>query len=395
MTIGSSNRTALRRVAETTLGVIPSNPSFTDFRFTGEGINFAPNNVSSNEIRSDRQTSDLVQVGSDATGNVDFELSSAAYDSELEAVLLADSVVTVNMASVITIAAVAAGNQFTDSANGFITAGIVVGQWIRTSGFSNSGNNGYFRVNTVTAGAITVDDPSNVIVDEAAGATVTIVGNMIRNGVTRQSFVIQKHIQDIAVPTFINYVGCVPGQMTLEVASASIITGSFDYQGLGVGSNSPGDSQISGATINAAPTNDVMNAVNNIVNILEDNATTTNRFSNLSLTVNNNLRVADAVGTLNHIDISAGRLEVTGSMNIYYENRSAYERFINGTFFAFSFRAQDAAGNAIVFTFPRVKHSTGTLVAGGLDTDLIFETEFTAIVDPTTSAMIQIDRFTA
>lgn len=397
MTIGSSNRTALRRVEESTLGVIPTNPALQEFRYTGEGINFAPTNTSSNEIRSDRQTADLVQVGSDATGNLDIELSFEAYDPELESVLFSDNTVVVNMASLITLSVDAGNDQINDSANGFITAGIVVGQWIRTSGFSNSANNDYFRVNTVTAGTITVDDPGNVLVTEAAGASATIVGNMIRNGTTRKSYVIQKHIQDIAVPTFINYIGCVVGQMNLEMASGSIITGSFDYQGLGVaaGTDGIGDSQISGATIVAESTNTPMNAVNNIVNILEDNAVSTNRFSNLSMSINNNLRVADAIGSLNHIDISAGRLEVTGSMNIYYESRAAYERFINGTFFSFSFRAQDAAGNAMIFTFPRVKQSTGTLVAGGLDTDLILETEFTAILDPTTDSMIQIDRFAA
>ena len=395
MTIGSSNRTQIRRVQETTLGVVPTNPTLLDFRTTGEGINFAPNNATSNEIRSDRQTADLVQVGSDTTGNLDFEFSHAAYDIELEAVLFADSIVVVNMDDVITIAVNSTTDQFTDSANGFITAGIVVGQWIRTSGFANAGNNGYFRVNTVTAGAITVDDPGTVLVTETAGATVDIVGNMIRNGVTRRSFVVQKHIQDIAVPTFINYIGCVVNQMTFDVSAASIITGSFDYQGLGVSSDSPSDSQISGATITPAPTNTPMNSANNILNIQENNAITTNRFSTLSLTVNNNARVSDAVGNLLHIDVSGSRLDITGSLNIYYQNKTAYERFLQGQFFSLSFRAQDAAGNANIFTLPRVKHSTGSLNASGLDSDMIFETEITAIVDPATNSMIQIDRFTA
>ena len=106
----------------------------------------------------------------------------------------------------------------------------------------------------------------------------------------------------------------------------------------------PAAAQLSGATIVDPPNTTPMTAVNNIVDIMEDGEISQNSFSNLSIAINNSLRSLDAVGSLEHIDIKAGRLQVTGSMSIYYENSDAYTRFINGEEFSFSFRVQDEDG---------------------------------------------------
>lgn len=71
-----------------------------------------------------------------------------------------------------TIAAVVT-NQFTDSANGFLTNGIEKGRSITVTGFTNPANNGTFVVNAVTANTITLAGGSG-LVNEAAGDSVTI-----------------------------------------------------------------------------------------------------------------------------------------------------------------------------------------------------------------------------
>jgi len=59
-------------------------------RYTGApGLAFTPTTVVSEEIRSDRQTSDLILVGGEAGGDTNFELSFRAFDLLIESALMA------------------------------------------------------------------------------------------------------------------------------------------------------------------------------------------------------------------------------------------------------------------------------------------------------------------
>ena len=82
-----SSQTRLASIEEVTYGVTPATPTFLEQRFTSEGLNANIENVVSNEIRSDRNVSDLVQVGANAGGNVDFELSYGSFDEWLESLM--------------------------------------------------------------------------------------------------------------------------------------------------------------------------------------------------------------------------------------------------------------------------------------------------------------------
>ena len=82
-----SSQTRLAYIAETVVGTTPTTPGFTEARFTAEGLNANIENVVSNEIRSDRNIPDLVQVGQSAGGTVDFELSYGSFDDWLESLL--------------------------------------------------------------------------------------------------------------------------------------------------------------------------------------------------------------------------------------------------------------------------------------------------------------------
>ena len=63
--------------------------------------------------------------------------------------------------------------QILDSGNGFLTAGLVPGNKITMSGWTNTGNNTTKIISTVTAGVITVIDTTGLI-QESAGNMVTI-----------------------------------------------------------------------------------------------------------------------------------------------------------------------------------------------------------------------------
>jgi hypothetical protein len=82
-----SSQTRLASIVETTYGTTPSSPVFLIQRFTSESLKPGIQNVVSNEIRADRNVADLVQVGFDAGGEVNFELSYGSFDVWLESLL--------------------------------------------------------------------------------------------------------------------------------------------------------------------------------------------------------------------------------------------------------------------------------------------------------------------
>jgi hypothetical protein len=76
-----------------------------------------------------------------------------------------------------TISALASDNSFNDSANGFVAAGFAVDDYVHVSGFTGSGANNIFsaKITALTAGKMTIGGTDgNVIVDDAAGESVTI-----------------------------------------------------------------------------------------------------------------------------------------------------------------------------------------------------------------------------
>jgi hypothetical protein len=160
--------------------------------------------------------------------------------------------------------------------------------------------------------------------------------------------------------------------------------------GLGASVNTTG---VAGQTEVPAPTNEVMNAVSNVLQIEFDGVVSTAYFNTLNLSINNNLRAQNAIGSLPHVGIALSRLEVTGEAELYFQNNDEYTKYLNATAFSMSFRVEDSTGQSYVFTLPKVKYETGEVVAGGLDQDVFQRSTIRAIRDPLTDSMIQIDKF--
>jgi len=87
MAFADSSSTRLAFLAESTENTIPATPSWQNLRFTSESLNYNKQTVSSNEIRPDRNVSDLIDVGFGSGGDVGFELSYGTLDSILEGLL--------------------------------------------------------------------------------------------------------------------------------------------------------------------------------------------------------------------------------------------------------------------------------------------------------------------
>ena len=85
--MADTSQTQLRYVREDAWGQIPTSPDWRNMRVTSFDLQPTKETQASNELRSDRQIPDRIQVGQGATGSADFELSFASFDDFLAAAL--------------------------------------------------------------------------------------------------------------------------------------------------------------------------------------------------------------------------------------------------------------------------------------------------------------------
>lgn len=397
---GTSNRVALRQVAESTWGTTPATPTFDAVRFTAESLNYNADFITSEEIRSDRMTPDTIQVSSQAGGDINGEWSYGTYDAFIAAALYSTWVTTGSTVSAATDISVTktGGTPNTwvlgSSSTDFTAQSWVVGQFIKIAGFSVAGTFWAQIASIDSASAVTIY-PLSDVATEAAGDAVTITpANFVRNGITKSSFTVQKAFTDLATPEFWNFTGARISTWSLELATGSILTTVF---GVLAKDASMTETQFAGATINAANTNTVLNAVDNIAAIVFDGdpGGSTFYFNSLSVQLDNQLRGQEAVGTLGLIGVEAGRLSITGSIELYFENSSLFDKFRAATAFSLSFLAQDTAGNAYIVTIPRAKYTSMEIVAGGSDQDIFASAQFEGIINAAGTYQYQISRLAA
>ena len=211
--------------------------------------------------------------------------------------------------------------------------------------------------------------------------------NVLKNGTTAKSYTLEKKFADAG--RFHTYKGCRIGGFNLNVASGSIVTGSFSVQGK---NSIAGASSASSGTPNASSSTTPFNAVGNVGTLKEGGSTLSDNVTAISLSVSNNLRSNQAIGTLGSTGIGLGSFEVTGTMSVYFANDTLYNKYLQSTESSLEFTMTDASSNAITILLPRIKYSSGTVLAGGGNADVMVELGFQAIYNASDTATIKITR---
>lgn len=376
MSFGDSNRVKLAFVEESSFGVTPTSATFKEVRLTSESLSHTKQTVVSEELRSDRMRSDVIEVGASAEGEIQFELSFNSFNDLFEAALQGTFVEVSTTASATFVS--------TDVTLGSAIVGsLEVGQFFR---IENAGpNSGIFRVAAKPDGQTIRTDA--VFSSAAVYATALVRAKTLKNGTTSRSFTLQREYEDLGL--FFRTVGMKCNTMSLEIGSGAIVNGSFGFMGK---EGTYASSTIASA-ISAAPTTNVLNATANVGNIYEGSyaAPLATALQSISLQLTNNQRNQGAVGNRTPVGIGEGSIEISGTINAYFENILLAQKFISHTASSLSFRFTDASGNVMIFTLPKVYYSSGNAPATGINTDIMLPLEFMTARDPTSAAVIRID----
>lgn len=382
MPLASTSALQVRYIEEATFGVTPVAGNPLNLRVTGESLDFAVTKQSSNEINATRTISSQAPVSASTSGDLNGEMQYREYDRLMESTLQ-DAFTVYGTNGV--------GTSFTaDFTATTITAavaptstsaltGLKKGQWFSlTTGGINNGK--LFRVSTTVAPTTTV-----ITLDAGTPATVgtTVATCVVRtsrltHGTTQKSYTIEKHQTDVGV--FQAFTGMTPSKMSVAIASGSLTTINFSFMGKAA-------VMETATTLPGSPTNsydfDIQSGVSGTsCQMWENGAPLTSTFvKSVSFDYDNALRGQEAICTLGYVGIGSGTIALTGSMSVYFADKTIFDRFVANTNTSLIFSSLDRSGNGYVFSLPRVNISTYKVTAGGKDQDLMAEIGFTALRD--------------
>lgn len=306
MAFADSSETQIAFVEESTfLGGTPASPTWQKARMTGESLNDNIDNTTSNEIRPDADVSDLIQTASNVGGDMNWELTFGASDTD-------------------------------------------------------------------------------TLLEHALRGTFST--NVLKGAKEKKSLSFEKIFETGATDQYFRFEKCVVNTFAMTVQASNIITGSFGIMGV---SGNRGTAAVSGATYSNPNTNDVMTAVD-VGTITVGGVTGTLFYTDMSFSLTNNCRYQQAVGSLDAVGIGYGRREITGTLNAYFEDQDLYEEFAAGNASSLSFICTDGT-NSYTITFPKIKYSAGTVVAGGNNQDVMANMSWQALYDTSSGCAIQIE----
>lgn len=375
--MSDTNRTTLLYFRETTWGRTPdSTDVLTQIPFTGESLQFNKKTAERTSIRSDRQPFASVKVGESASGTTNHELTALDHTEFLKGVMGNTSPVATDInAEACTISA--AGNTITaDAGTPFATLATQNANYIRVANAANAGNNGVKRIVSVTSTVITVGS-GELTVDEA-GVALDLNTNLIDNGTTKVSYLLERDHEDLSKNFWFN--GMMINSATFTITAEAIITVSYDFLGktgaVGVG----GEGTSAG---DGSPTADngteAITASGDVGAILLSATETSGCVQSASIVISNNLRERPCVSQVYGQQPGQGSFTVTGSLNLYFDDTTEYNQFLNHTAVKLQFPITDTDGNFIGLTIHSANFNTtpGPQVSGQ-NADTFVNLEFSA-----------------
>jgi hypothetical protein len=215
-------------------------------------------------------------------------------------------------------------------------------------------------------------------IEAALGGTWTT--NVCKVGSTVRSFTIEEGFLDIA--QYRRFTGVRVNSWEVSISPNAIVTSTFALIGKDVTtSTSPLDASPT-AVLNKAP------LVHNGMTITVGGSAVTATACSFSVT--NNANANFAIGSSSALDITSQESTVSGSITFYFENMTAYNRFVNETSAAISLTLTEGS-DTVTISIPNAKFNGASIPVSG--PGVVFVTQpFVALYDNTAATTISVTR---
>jgi hypothetical protein len=281
---------------------------------------------------------------------------------------------------------------------GSVTTSDAVGLTVTNFAGGDATKNGFFTIASLP------DDDTIVTVEplsidtNAGGATVLVLGSHLRNPgilaeITRQSMSIETGFTDVSKYFLMN--GQRASGFSFTVEAGDIVTGETTFMGRETIRTSVPKLGAAPYDVLATTNTEVLNATANVGQVIKNGVTLTKAIRSIEMEVEANLRNQPAVGSKFPAGIGYGRLNISGTVEAYFEDFEFYDHFIEHETVSLGFSFTDVDYHQYFFTLPALKFSSDDIAPEGIDTDVMEPLEFTAQRDPVLNTEIMIDRFSS
>lgn len=224
---------------------------------------------------------------------------------------------------------------------------------------------------------------------QTAWTVVDAKNQTLDNGTADVAFSVLKQFPDLAVQANHLFKGNRINSWNLNLNKKSILTQSFELLGMGF-ANGVMPLGLTTPTFGAIDTSDPFNGSTNISSILLDTVPFTSCIDTMSLTVSNNLRPQECLGSLAPTGYTQGKFQATMSGDIYFKDETLFDKFRLAQSFAWDMNLTDSANRILKLNFPKVKFEDFEVVAGGTGQDVIAKFKARALYDSVTNRVMRI-----
>lgn len=226
----------------------------------------------------------------------------------------------------------------------FTTLGLIPGEWLFIGGdttpsqFATAANNGFARVQSITANAIVLDrQPGTMVTDAGTSKTIQLFfGHVIKNEsdpalIKTRSYQMER---SLGAGGFEYVKGCVANTLEIKVTTADKVTVDLGFVGIDAEQRTTVEGAKPG-TRPAVPEQEAFNSSSDFSRLRmlnEDTAATLFTFlTELNVTINNGVTPSKSIAVLGAFDVTAGDFVAAGSVTAYYSSPEAIQAVRNNS----------------------------------------------------------------
>lgn len=212
--------------------------------------------------------------------------------------------------------------------------------------------------------------------------------NVLKSGVTRRSFTLERKFGDLATPEYHRYTGCEFNTLALSVSPNAIVSATFGVVGKDLALDT---AIVTGATYGS----DVGNSpFDSFTGSIQEGGSAIATVTAIELNLANGIEPLFAIGSQTTQRPSIGKSRLTGTLTTYFEDKALYEKFLNETESSIQLVLTDLDGNSYTLDIPRVKYNSGQPDVSG-EGAVTVAMEFVGLYDDTEATQIKVTRTAA
>jgi hypothetical protein len=180
------------------------------------------------------------------------------------------------------------------------------------------------------------------------------------------------------------FTGCAVDSWSMSVAPNQMVQSTFTVVG-------KDQDPISGTSLAASPTSASSNApFDSFSGTIDEGGSSIAIVTSIDFTLNNSLAPTFVIGQQDTPQLEYGRGEVTGTLEVYFENADILNKFLDETETSLEFTLDDGvSGNLYTFTMPRVKLNSGSVPVENEQSRMI-SMDFVALRDSSTGTNLRV-----